>query len=57
MRDLIDGWYEILWYDGMVINHKWTMSPVYLIFDFSRENNLGTQKNRLAMNYSSIMIW
>ncbi len=36
--DLVKNWYEILWYDWIIINKKGTIWPVSLIFDFSINN-------------------
>lgn len=47
--DLINYWYEILWYDGIIIDEQWTLWPISLIFDFSRANYSFNEKNNLAI--------
>ena len=49
IKELLKNWYEILWYDGIIINNEWTNWPLSLIFDFSRENYSINEKNNLAI--------
>lgn len=46
---LIKNWYEILWYDGIIIDNSWTLWPLWLIFDFSRKNYSPQEKNNFAI--------
>lgn len=49
LKHLINNWYEILWYDWIIIDDKWTLWPLSLIFDFSRWNNTFDEKNNLSL--------
>lgn len=49
IKDLINDWYIVLWYDVMIINDEWTLSPINLTFDFSRNINLSNEINELAL--------
>lgn len=48
--ELINNWYEILWYDWIIINKRWTLWPMSLIFDFCRKDYTAEERNNLALN-------
>lgn len=57
VKDLIEWWYDILGYDWIIYNQKWTLSPLDLVFDFSRKKDLNmVQKNELALKWVDNLI-
>ncbi len=53
---LMENWYEILWYDGMIVNERWVEWPLSLIFDFSRKNYSVIERNKLALKNVDVLI-
>jgi len=56
IEELVNNWYEIHGYDGIIINEAGTLSPLSLIFDFTRENYSPEEKNTLAKENISLLI-